>query len=232
MDHRGGKMISVIIPVLNEEKALPVTLSNVLAQKGEFEIIVVDGGSQDKSPDIVRRCPAATLVVAERGRAAQMNVGAAHARGEFLLFLHADTLLPDNALLTIGELINQPEVQAGCFHQRFSEKHFLLRAISWLHNWRCNRSRIIYGDQAMFVRKKLFHQLGGFPAQPILEDVLFSELLVQSTRPVFLKEVVITDSRKFIQRGILRSFMEIFIIMSCYELRLPILAKGFFSPVR
>ena len=223
-------MISIIVPVLNEERILPTTLEHLAEQKGEHEIIIVDGGSEDRTTEIVQTKPEIKLLASERGRARQMNIGAAAAQGEWLLFLHADTQLPEDGLKKI-ELLSK-EVSAGCFHQRFSDKHCLLRAISKLHNWRCNRSRIIYGDQAMFVRRELFEQLGGFPEEPILEDVLFSEALVKVTKPVFLDEHVITDSRKFMQRGILRSFFEIFIIMSCYELRLPIMGRGFFSPVR
>ncbi|MFQ5660258.1 MAG: TIGR04283 family arsenosugar biosynthesis glycosyltransferase [Gammaproteobacteria bacterium] len=225
-------MISVIIPCLNEEKALPATLANVFRQAGEYEIIVVDGGSTDRSCETVRNSPNVKLVRARCGRARQMNAGADVARGDWLLFLHADTLLPENALLRIASLSSETDVQAGCFHQKFSGGQRSLQFISRLHNWRCNRTRIIYGDQAMFVRRTLFHRLGGFPDRDILEDVLFSEKLLQATRPLLLNETVITDSRKFVQRGIFRCFAEVAIILICYELRLPIMAPGFFSPVR
>lgn len=223
-------MISIIIPVLNEEKALPATLEQVFTQKGDYEVIVVDGHSDDHSREIVKSFPDVTLICSQRGRALQMNAGAKLATGEWLLFLHADTVLPGDALSAIGGL--DPDIKAGCFHQQFSGNHRLLRVISWLHNRRCHRSRIIYGDQAMFVRRVLFEKLEGFPEEPILEDVKFSESLVKVTRPVILEEPVITDSRKFVQRGIWRSFMEVFIIMSCYELRLPIIGRGFFTAVR
>lgn len=223
-------MISIIIPVLNEEKALPATLSQVFRQTGDYEVIVVDGGSDDGSRELLRSYTGVQLIESARGRAVQMNAGARRAQGNWLLFLHADTLLPDNALEKIrseGDM-----TKAGCFHQQFSGQHWLLKLISRLHNWRCRRSRIMYGDQAMFVRRETFEQLGGFPEQPILEDVLISEALVEVTVPVLLEEKVITDSRKFTQRGIWRSFAEVFIIMSCYELRLPIFGRGFFSAVR
>ena len=108
----------------------------------------------------------------------------------------------------------------------------MLKAISWLHNWRCKRSRIIYGDQCLFIRRTLFEQLGGFPVADMLEDVMFSEEIVKISKPIILDEAVVTDSRKFEQRGIIRSFAEVFLIMSCYELGLPIMGRDFFSPVR
>lgn len=223
-------MISIIIPVLNEERALPETLEHVFRQNGDFEIIIVDGGSDDRTCELAGSYDDILLLKSKRGRAIQMNTGAEAAKGQWLLFLHADTLLPGNALRKIRSLNDQ--IKAGCFHQQFSGQHYLLRLISKLHNWRCRRSRIIYGDQAMFVRREMFDQLGGFPQEPILEDVIFSEELVKVTRPVLLEDKVITDSRKFVQRGIWRSFAEVFIIMSCYELRLPVVGRDFFSPVR
>ena len=225
-------MISIIIPVLNEEKALPRCLQNVMSQAGKLEIIVVDGGSSDKTSEIATSFSKVRLLTSERGRAVQMNTGANLARGEWLMFLHADTLLPGNAIQKVSALPDNESVVAGCFHQQFSGNHILLRAISWLHNWRCKHTRIMYGDQCMFIRRSLFEQLGGFPETEILEDVMLSEAIVKTSRPLILDDTVITDSRKFVQRGIFRSFTEIFIIMSCYELRLPILGRGFFSAVR
>lgn len=223
-------MISIVIPVYNESRALPVTLSRVLKQQGAFEVIVVDGGSDDRTPQLVLAEPRARLLTASKGRASQMNAGAAAASGEWLLFLHADTLLPDGALLTIAAL--NAKVMAGGFRQRFSGSDPRLRIISWLHNRRCERSRIIYGDQAMFVRRTLFVALGGFPRKAILEDVLFSEKLVRATHPVLLDCHVVTDARKFVRMGIWRSFGRVFLIMLCFELRLPIPPTRFFSDIR
>ena len=223
-------MISIIIPVLNEERALPATLQEVFSQAGEFEVIVVDGGSTDNTIDIVSQDNRIQLHTAPAGRASQMNVGAEQATGDWLLFLHADTLLPKDALLSIAQL--SPDIQAGGFKHRFSGHAWGLRLISWLHNFRCRWTRIFYGDQAMFVRRKLFFDLGMFPNEPMMEDVLFSEKLVKVTRPVILDSYVITESRKFEQQGIWLSFWRVLLILVSHELHLPIPARKFFSNVR
>ena len=223
-------MISIIIPVLNEERALPATLQHVFSQAGEFEVIVVDGGSTDNTLDIVSQDNRIQLVTAATGRASQMNAGAQHASGEWLLFLHADTLLPKDALLSIEQLSS--EIQAGGFKHRFSGHAWSLRLISCLHNFRCRWTRIFYGDQAMFVRRKMFTELGMFPNEPILEDLLFSEQLVKVTRPVILDSYVITESRKFEQTGIWLSFWRVLLILASHGLHLPIPAKKFFANVR
>ena len=223
-------MISIIIPVLNEERALPATLQHVFSQTGKFEVIIVDGGSTDSTLDIVRQDSRIQLLSAATGRASQMNAGAQQANGEWLLFLHADTLLPKDALLSIEQL--SPDIQAGGFRHLFSGRAWSLRLISWLDNLRCRWTRIIYGDQAMFVRRDLFIKLGMFPNEPVMEDVLFSEQLVKVTRPVILGNYVITDSRKFEQEGIWLSFWRVLRILARHELHLPIRTRKFFSNVR
>jgi len=223
-------MISIIVPTLNEERALPRTLEHIFSQDGEFEVIVVDGGSHDNTLALVNREQRLRLLTATTGRASQMNAGALQAQGEWLLFLHADTLLPQNALLTIEQL---PEhVLSGGFRHRFSGHAWGLRLVSWLHNFRCQRTRVFYGDQAMFIRTRLFHELGGFPDKPILEDLLFGERLATITQPLMLDDYVISDSRKFEQKGIYLSLFRVLLILLCHELHLPIPARKFFSPIR
>ncbi len=223
-------MISIVIPALNEERALPATLGQVVAQAGEFEVIVVDGGSDDATRDIARGHAGVRLVEAPRGRARQMNAGARVAGGEWLLFLHADTLLPADGLARIAAL--PADVDAGCFEQRFSGDDWRLALISRLHNFRCRRTWVMYGDQAMFVRRRVFEALGGFPDVEHLEDVIFSERLARLTRPTLVPAEVVTDSRKFTKMGVFRSLGRCLAILVCYELRLPIPARTFFAPIR
>lgn len=225
-------MISVIIPAYNEEKALPATLRALLAQPGDYNVLVVDGGSTDRTRAIVLTEPRARLMTAPKGRASQMNAGAREARGEWLLFLHADTLLPDGALARLNRMEGDAGIQAGGFFHQFSGGDWRLRLISLLDNFRCVRSRIIYGDQAMFVRRELFHRLGGFPDQPILEDVAFCERLIRATEPVLLGPPVVTDSRKFVQMGVWKSFVRVLLIILHAQFRLPVLPRVFFSDVR
>jgi rSAM/selenodomain-associated transferase 2 len=225
-------MISVIVPAYNEEKALPETLRCLFAQPGDYEVIVVDGGSRDRTREVVQAEPRARLLTAPKGRAAQMNAGAREAKGEWLLFLHADTVLPACALLRLNRMEDDERIQAGGFLHQFSGDDWRLRMISFLDNFRCVRSRIIYGDQAMFVRRALFERLGGFPDQPILEDVAFCEKLVRVTEPALLGPPVVTDSRKFVKMGIGKSFLWVLLIILYAQFRLPVLPRAFFSDVR
>jgi rSAM/selenodomain-associated transferase 2 len=225
-------MISVIIPAYNEERALPATLHHLLRLPGEFEVLLVDGGSEDRTIDVASSMAGVTVLRAPKGRATQMNAGAASARGEWLLFLHADTLLPAEALMRLNGLEENRAVEAGGFLHRFSGTDWRLRMISWLDNFRCVRSRIIYGDQAMFVRKGLFERLGGFPEVPMLEDVAFCEKLVQATTPLLLSPPVITDARKFLKMGVWRSFARVLLIILHVEFHVPFLPRAFFHDVR
>jgi rSAM/selenodomain-associated transferase 2 len=234
-------MVSVIVPVLNEEKALPDTLRALLAEPGNYEVLVVDGGSTDRTCAIVSGLALSPqhsafipirLLSAPKGRAPQMNAGAAAAGGEWLLFLHADTLLPTGSLQRLNAMEADTSIQAGGFLHRFSGDDWRLKVISFLNNFRCTRSRIIYGDQALFIRRELFERLGGFPNVPILEDVAFCERLITVTEPCLLAPSVVTDSRKFVQMGIWRSFARVLAIILHVEWGLPILPRAFFTNIR
>lgn len=254
-------MVTVVIPTYNEEKALPHTLRELLRQFGDYEVIVVDGGSIDRTlavltefgfsiilPDGSRDSSLASRrsqVVSRdtlhasrstfhvpKGRASQMNAGAKQAVGEWLLFLHADTVLPAGAIQRLNEMAADQTIQAGGFMHQFSGDDWRLKLISFLDNFRCIRSRIIYGDQALFVRRALFNQLGGFPNQPILEDVAFCERLIRVTTPLLLSPPVITDARKFLRMGVWKSFLRVLLIILHVEFHLPVLPRAFFQDIR
>lgn len=226
-------MISIVIPTLNEERALPATLDTVFAQTGAVEVLVVDGGSSDATRDVVDRYAMrhAQLrwIRAATGRAGQLNAGAERARGDWLLFLHADTRLPAGALESIEALSTR--VRAGCFHQRFRSASRLLAVLSWLHNRRCQLTRVIYGDQALFIRRGLFHQLGGYPDRK-MEDIAFSLVLRSVTRPVMLPLAVTTDARKFEQMGRWRALGRAVVLLLRFRLGAEIEDDPFFDAYR
>ena len=252
-------MVSVVIPAYNEEQALPHTLRELLRQCGDYEVIVVDGGSTDRTRAIVESfgfddrtlIPNSKLTIqnstpalpltphslrrllsAPKGRASQMNAGAKEATGDWLIFLHADTILPPGAIQRLNDMEADQGIQAGGFMHQFSGDDWRLKLISLLDNFRCTRSRIIYGDQALFVRRALFEQLGGFPNRPILEDVAFCERLIAVTTPLLLSPSVVTDARKFLKMGVWRSFVRVLLIILHVEFRLPVLPRAFFQDVR
>jgi rSAM/selenodomain-associated transferase 2 len=237
-------MVSIVIPAYNEEKALPATLRALFTQQGDYEVIIVDGGSTDRTLTVLAEFsfseyplpltpyPSRLFLTAPKGRASQMNVGAKRASGEWLLFLHADTVLPPCAIQQLNEMESEQHIRAGGFMHQFSIGDWRLKVISFLDNFRCIRSRIIYGDQALFVRRTLFEQLGGFPNQPILEDVAFCERLIPVTTPLLLSPPVMTDARKFLKMGIWRSFLRVLLIILHVEFHLPTLPRAFFRDVR
>ena len=246
-------MISVIMPAYNEERALPDTLRALFTQQGDYEVVVVDGGSTDQTRAIVESFGFIDSASASRrsadisrdtfhvsrftfhapkGRASQMNAGAKEARGEWLLFLHADTVLPPGAIQRLNEMEADQTIQAGGFMHQFSGDDWRLKLISFLDNFRCIRSRIIYGDQALFVRRALFEQLGGFPNRLILEDVAFCESLIAVTTPLLLSPSVVTDARKFLKMGVWRSFLRVLLIILHVEFHLPVLPRAFFQDIR
>lgn len=225
--------VSVIIPFLDEERALPTTLAcleHAIDVHRNTEVIAVDGGSRDASRAILAAHPSIRVLDAPRGRAAQMNAGAAAATGDVLLFLHADTSVPAQALRAIAAVATAPHFAYGGFRHRFSGDDWRLRAISALHNLRCRITSTFYGDQAMFVRRSAFANAKGFPLR-LAEDIAISELLRAKSTPAFLPLAVVTSSRKFEQMGVWTSFARVIGILLCLRFgRKP--PAAFFADIR
>ncbi|MDH5784747.1 MAG: TIGR04283 family arsenosugar biosynthesis glycosyltransferase [Chromatiales bacterium] len=194
--------LSIIIPALNESQSLRVLLP-VLA--GKAEVIVVDGGSSDESKSVASD-NGVIFLESDRGRARQMNAGAAMATGENLLFLHADTTLPDNALALIDEAMAQGALW-GRFNVRLSGSHWLLRIVERLMNLRSCTTGIATGDQGIFVKRDLFVQLGGYADIPLMEDVELSKRLRRFQWPFCIREALTTSSRRWEHYGIVRTIV-------------------------
>jgi rSAM/selenodomain-associated transferase 2 len=202
-----GGHISIIIPALNEAAGIAETLAPLqpLRARGH-EVIVVDGGSTDATREIA--APLADRVIAsERGRARQQNAGAREASGGVLLFLHADTRLPDGA----DELVLREMETAGRgwgrFDVRLSGRHPMLRMVERLMNLRSRLTGIATGDQAIFVRADWFARAGGFPEIPLMEDVALSKALKAMGPPLCLRQRVVTSSRRWEERGVFRTMV-------------------------
>ena len=197
---------SIIIPVLNEASAIRQTLQRLQPsrQRG-VEIILVDGGSFDNTPALAK--PLADQVIsASKGRAQQMNRGARAASGEYLLFLHADTQLPDHWLSILADVCERSAAW-GRFDVRLSGRHWLLRVIEAMMNWRSRVTGIATGDQAIFVRRELFERVGGFPDIALMEDIVLSRRLKSCAAPVSLRDKVVTSSRRWEENGIVKTVL-------------------------
>ena len=196
--------LSIIVPVLNEAEHIEATLGGLapLRQRG-VEVLVVDGGSHDETPRLAR-AQASAVWTAPRGRARQMNAGAAQAQADVLLFLHADTTLPPDADRLVCHAINAGAAW-GRFDVHITGKAWLLRVVAALMNARSRWSGIATGDQALFVRRDVFERLGGFPDQPLMEDIELSKRLCQVSRPACLRAKVSTSGRRWESRGVWRT---------------------------
>jgi rSAM/selenodomain-associated transferase 2 len=195
-------MISVIIPILNEVDIIESSLSSLLNHRGDFEVIVSDGGSSDGTLNVVSRFPQVKQVISGSGRGRQMNEGAKLARGDIFLFLHADTYLPPSALQIIEAVMSESSVAGGSFCINFDQHNLLLRVYSFLSQ--INHILFTYGDQGLFLRCNTFRAIGGFKDIPIMEDVEIQVRLRSIGKFVKIREPVVTSARRFIKHGIIR----------------------------
>ena len=199
-------MISIIIPTTNEATRLPRTLAAIAGLGvSTYEIVVVDAGSSDATAAVALAGGARVIASPLRQRAAQMNLGAEEARGEILLFLHGDTLLPRAALTLIRDALADARVVGGAFARRYDSNSWLLRFTCALAYWRGRVSGWFLGDQAIFVRAETFRALGGYRNFPLFEDLDLSRRIRRAGRTVILRPAVLSAARRFAQLGPMRT---------------------------
>jgi len=199
--------LSVLVPMRNEAAQLSVLLPALQRlQRQGHEVILVDGGSTDGC-DHLAACAGLTVLHAPAGRARQMNAGAQHASGEALLFLHADTVLPDNACETVLQALTQSGRVWGRFDVCITGQHPMLAVVGRLMNLRSRLTGIATGDQALFMTRHAFTQVGGFPDQPLMEDIEISARLRRIAWPVCLRACVHTSGRRWESRGVWRTIV-------------------------
>ena len=197
--------VSIIIPTLNEEKNIQACLSALQALRCDCEIIIADGGSIDNTRQIA--APLADKVITSTpGRALQMNNGVRQAAGSVLIFLHADTYLPENALQLIAKHINK-NAQWGRFDIQLSGKPFMLKVIARMMNWRSRLTGIATGDQVIFVTRRAFEQAGCYPAISLMEDIALCTALKKIGPPICLKAKVISSGRRWERNGIYKTML-------------------------
>ncbi len=213
--------IAVVIPTLNEERALPRTLLS-LRQLQLDEVIIVDGGSRDQTVSVARsqlrglsRRPA-TVMESARGRARQMNAGAWRARSDVLVFLHADTRLPPETRREIERVLDRDGCVGGRFDVKFDDDQGWAWIISRMINWRSRWSGIATGDQALFARRSVFEDLGGFADIPLMEDIEWTRRLKRAGAVAALRATVTTSFRRWERQGALRTILRMWLLRWLY----------------
>lgn len=212
-------LVSIIIPVYNEEKIIQSQLIKLKALAGNKEIIVVDGGSTDQTKKLAAKL-ADSIIQSPKGRWQQMNRGAKIAKGEILLFVHADIVLPGNALLKLHNLDHS--IIAGGWRLGFKEKNFWLQFLGLVNMLRVHLFKTLYGDHAIFVRKEAFWKAGGFAPLPIMEDFDFSKRIKQYGKVVVFHEKVFASGRRFITKGFFSTLWLMIQVRISYLFQLPL----------
>ncbi len=207
-------MLSIIIPTLNEAGHLTSTLARIPESPG-MEVIIADGSSHDTTLEVAASSGARTIS-SPRGRARQMNVGAREAKGKFLLFLHADTLLPDGFADYISSILSRRGVSAGAFQLKFHPPLPGLRFIERLANWRARALQWPYGDQGIFLRADRFRALGGFAEIPLMEDVDLIRRLRHQGGIAIAPVSIVTSSRRWKNHGVWRTSLKNQLILTGY----------------
>jgi rSAM/selenodomain-associated transferase 2 len=199
--------LSVIVPVLDEAAGVRDVLARLAPLRARgAEVVVVDGGSRDGTPERARPF-ADRVIAAPRGRASQMNAGAAVAGGEVLLFLHADTVLPVDADRLVLDGLARAGLAWGRFDVAIEGRHRMLPTIAALMNRRSRLTGIATGDQAIFVRAEAFARAGRYPDIPLMEDIALSRALKGISRPLCLRARVVTSGRRWERNGVARTIL-------------------------
>ncbi len=219
LENEAVMRISVIIPALNEASTISSFLQHTTTIRGIHEVIVVDGGSTDGTPDIARKY--ARVIEGPRGRALQMNAGATEADGDVFLFLHADTILPLNAAQAIQQSLFDGSVVGGRFRVRLDNTGWRYRMVSWSINMRDSLIRGFTGDQAIFVRRDIFNNMGGYPPLALMEDLAFGRCMYQEGKVVRLPDYVITSARRWESGGVLRTVFLMWRLRLLYFMKFP-----------
>jgi rSAM/selenodomain-associated transferase 2 len=196
--------IAIVVPVFNESLVLPRLMGDLATLKedanSDFELVFVDGGSTDNTAALIQAA-GLRVVNSAKGRAWQMNEGAAQTAGDVLLFLHADTHLPQNAIKTIASSL-VGGICWGRFDVRINGKPWMLGVVARMMNWRSRLTGIATGDQAMFMTRDAFQAIGGFPEQALMEDIEASRRLRKLSRPACISSPVVTSGRRWETRGV------------------------------
>jgi len=223
--------ISVIIPVLNEEKTIAATLLALQRLKPD-ELILVDGESSDGTREVCQRF-GVELYPSPRGRARQMNFGAQRGTGDALLFLHADTRLPPSAFDDIRSALEDQRVVGGHFDLQLDDARPMLRLVGLLISLRSRISKVGTGDQAIFVRREIFAELGGYPDIPLMEDVAFSRALKRRGAVACLRSCVVTSARRWEREGIWSTILKMWRLKSLYLVGIsPVRLKRYYGDTR
>ena len=206
--------ISIIIPIYNEEKTIEAFLKTLEPVKEKAELIFVDGGSSDRTLALIPETY--TVLHGPKGRAKQMNLGAANSGGSVLFFLHCDSELPEDAIEQIETVMERYSV--GCFGIAFHSKNIWMKCCQAISNHRIKDRKVMFGDQGIFIRRSLFFQIGGFPDLPIMEDYQFSLTLKEMGVKIGIaKKRIYTSDRRFAEGGRLRVMWKINRLRAMYR---------------